>query len=153
MKKFNTSVVTDKDLNFSLNARILNTSNISIGPFASAIIVQSSESFDETRERKIPVMAYARAGDTTKSPLVIISHGHTIRNDEYSAIAQALAEQGYYVVSIQHDLSGDPVSNKNLPIYERRLPSWQCGVQNILFVVNDENSAKSNRISTRNLGE
>lgn len=111
---------------------VLSISNL----YASAITVHSDDLFDEARQRKIPIITYAKAG-SAKSPLVVISHGYTVRNDEYSAIAQTLAEHGYYVVSIQHDMPGDPVSNKDLPIYERRLPLWKRGIENILFVVND----------------
>ena len=37
-------------------------------------------------------------------PVVMISHGYGVKNTEYSFIANSLAEQGYHVISIQHDL-------------------------------------------------
>lgn len=43
-------------------------------------------------------------------PVAILSHGNTVKNTEYSFLANVFAARGYMVVSIQHDLeTDDPV--------------------------------------------
>lgn len=70
-----------------------------------------------------------------KMPVVIINHGYTVKNTEYSFLANALAAQGYFVVSIQHDLKADTNFPKTGTLYEQRKPLWDRGVVNILFVI------------------
>ena len=97
--------------------------------------------FDKTRGRNIPTVIYQ--GKTINKPLiVIISHGYTFKNTEYSFIANALASGGYFVVSIQHDLQSDALSPKRRTLWgrtlwERRKPFWERGVKNILFVITE----------------
>ena len=43
-----------------------------------------------------------------KFPIAIISNGNTVKNTEYSFLANVLAAQGYLVASIQQDLPTDP---------------------------------------------
>jgi len=40
-------------------------------------------------------------------PVAILSHGNTVKNTEYSFLANVFAARGYMVVSIQHDLETD----------------------------------------------
>ena len=40
-------------------------------------------------------------------PVVILSHGNTVKFTEYSFLANVFAARGYMVVSIQHDLETD----------------------------------------------
>ncbi|MBX3487776.1 MAG: alpha/beta hydrolase [Candidatus Paracaedibacteraceae bacterium] len=90
--------------------------------------------FDTNRSRDIPVVTYTDE-KTNKKSVVIINHGYGAKNTEYSFIANILAEHGYFVVSIQHDLETD----KPLPIkgnlFETRKPLWERGVENISFVI------------------
>jgi predicted dienelactone hydrolase len=59
--------------------------------------------YDKTRNRLIPIILYintkaegkANAG-IIKMPVVIINHGYTVKNTEYSFLANALAAQGYF---------------------------------------------------------
>ena len=98
--------------------------------------------YDKTRHRLIPINLYintktqdkATAG-ILKMPVVIINHGYTVKNTEYSFLANALASQGYFVVSIQHDLKTDTTFPKTGNLYEQRKPLWDRGVANILFVI------------------
>lgn len=89
---------------------------------------------DKARGRNVPVVIYQ--GETLNKSVVIISHGYGAKNTEYSFIANALAANGYFVVSIQHDLVTD-VRPKTGTLWERRKPFWERGVQNILFVMNE----------------
>lgn len=91
--------------------------------------------FDKTRGRNVPVVIYQ--GGTINKSVVIISHGYGVENTEYSFIANALAENGYFVVSIQHDLETDKPLPTTGNLFDRRKPLWERGVQNILFVMNE----------------
>src|SRR5690606_17630538 len=54
----------------------------------------------------------------------------------YSYITSYLASQGYFVVSIQHELPGDSLLPLDgIPQVVRR-PNWERGVENIHFVIN-----------------
>jgi pimeloyl-ACP methyl ester carboxylesterase len=95
--------------------------------------------FDKSRNRSVPVELYIsdEANTKVKMPLVIINHGYSVKNTEYSFLANALATGGYFVVSIQHDLESDVPLLRTGNLYERRKPLWERGVQNIMFVLKE----------------
>ena len=71
--------------------------------------------FDAARQRPVAVdlavrRDYAMKADDGfwKLPVAIISNGNTVKNTEYSFLANALAARGYLVASIQQDLPTDP---------------------------------------------
>jgi len=70
-----------------------------------------------------------------KLPVAIISNGNTVKNTEYSFLANVLAARGYLVASIQQDLPTDPplVTKVGMP-YVGRGPIYERGEANILFV-------------------
>ena len=90
---------------------------------------------DNKQTRDIPVAMYfsteshakAVAG-ISKLPVAIINHGYGVKHTEYSFIADAIAAQGYYVLSIQQDLDADPDLPKSGNIYQKRMPFWKRGV-------------------------
>jgi predicted dienelactone hydrolase len=91
--------------------------------------------FDETRKRPVPVAIYTDPTQQVRGPrLAIISHGYGGKNTDYGFIAACLASHGYYVASIQHEIPGDEPLPKTGNPYETRKPSWERGVDNILFV-------------------
>lgn len=102
--------------------------------------------YDKNRKRLIPVNTYvsnesqgkAKAG-ILKLPVVILNHGYTVLNTEYSFLANALAANGYFVVSIQHDLKSDPPSAQTGNVFDRRKPLWERGSANILYVIKELN--------------
>src|ERR1700758_5429632 len=98
--------------------------------------------FDEARQRPVTVdiaerVDYAMKADAGywKLPVAIISNGNTVKNTEYSFLANALAARGYLVASIQQDLPTDPplVTKVGLP-YVGRGPIYERSEANILFV-------------------
>lgn len=91
---------------------------------------------DKVRKRTIPIIIY-EIDKKKKFPVVIINHGYTVRYSEYSFLANALNQQGYNVVSIQHDNSNDPPLTKVGTVFNRRKPMWERGVHNILFVISE----------------
>ena len=108
------------------------------------ISMKTVQLYDKARSRKIPIEIYNQndlsnkiSTESRKQPLAIINHGYGVKNTEYSFIAKNLATQGYYVVSIQHDLKTDPALALTGSIYDQRKPMWERGVANILFVMNE----------------
>jgi hypothetical protein len=71
-------------------------------------------------------------------PVAVLNHGNTVKNTEYSFLANAFAARGYLTVSPQHDLATDPpMVTKPGELYVGRLPQIQRGVANIHFAVDE----------------
>jgi hypothetical protein len=71
-----------------------------------------------------------------KLPVAILNHGNTVKNTEYSFLANIFAARGYLSISPQHDLPTDPpMVTKVGEIYVGRLPQIERGVANIHFAV------------------
>ena len=80
-----------------------------------------------------------------KLPVAIFNHGNTVKNTEYSFLANMMAARGYMVVSIQHDLPTDaPMVTKVGEIFVGRLTQIQRGVANIKFAVHEMRDVESN---------
>jgi len=71
-----------------------------------------------------------------KLPVAIISNGNTVKNTEYSFLANVFAARGYLVASIQQDLPTDPplMTKIGMP-YVGREGVYERSEANILFVV------------------
>jgi hypothetical protein len=107
-----------------------------------AIRHETLDLFDTARARPVAVdiavrRDYEMKADAgyAKLPVAIISNGNTVKNTEYSFLANVLAARGYLVASIQQDLPTDPplVTKVGLP-YVGREPIYERGEANILFV-------------------
>jgi hypothetical protein len=100
---------------------------------------------DKSRNRAVDVDIAVRWDSQLKAdagyvtlPVAIISHGNTVKNTEYSFLANVLATRGYLVASIQHDLPTDePLMTVNGSPFVGRLPVYQRGEQNILFAIGE----------------
>ena len=101
--------------------------------------------FDARRQRPVAVDLAIRRDYEMKAsagyetlPLAIISQGNTVRNTEYSFLANVFAARGYLVASIQHDLPTDaPLVTKEGSLYVGRLTVYERGEANILFALNE----------------
>src|SRR5215211_5496275 len=79
----------------------------------------------------------ANAGMITL-PVAILNHGNTVKNTEYSFLANIFAARGYLAISPQHDLPTDPPMVTQVgELYVGRLPQIQRGVANIHFAVDE----------------
>lgn len=100
------------------------------------------EYFDPARERKIPVALYATKNVMNKKkPVLIFSHGYGRNtpdsNLDYKYLLENLAQDGFFVVSIQHELpTDDLVPLEGKPQIVRR-PNWDRGAENIDFVLKE----------------
>lgn len=99
--------------------------------------------FDSARQRPVAVDVAVRwdyemkANDGFwKLPIAIISNGNTVKNTEYSFLANVFAARGYLVASVQQDLPTDPplMTKVGLP-YVGRIEVYKKGEANILFVL------------------
>src|ERR1700731_2331940 len=99
--------------------------------------------FDIARARPVSVDLAVRRDYEMKAnagfwklPVAIISNGNTVKNTEYSFLANVLAARGYLVASIQQDLPTDPplMTRIGLP-YVGRQEVYERGEANILFVL------------------
>src|SRR6202048_2921002 len=99
--------------------------------------------FDTARQRPVSVDVAVRQDYEMKAdagywklPVAIISNGNTVKNTEYSFLANVLAARGYLVASIQQDLPTDPplMTKVGLPYVGRR-GVYERGEANILFVL------------------
>ena len=99
--------------------------------------------FDTARQRPVAVdlavrWDYEMKADAGywKLPVAIISNGNTVKNTEYSFLANVFAARGYLVASIQQDLPTDPplMTKVGLPYVGRR-GVYEKGEANILFVI------------------
>jgi predicted dienelactone hydrolase len=103
---------------------------------AADVTTETLSLVDTARNRSVPLVIYTDPTQETRAPrLAIISHGYGGKNTDYGFIANYLATHGYYVASIQHEIPGDEPLPKSGNPYETRKPSWERGVQNILFVI------------------
>lgn len=109
----------------------------------NSVSVLAEELFDVSRHRHIPVAYYTNSKKTRSSAqkIVIISHGYGMNRGGdyllYSYLANSLAEDGYYVVSIQHELPTDDLIATEGNIMENRMPHWRRGMENIHFVLTE----------------
>jgi alpha/beta hydrolase family protein len=80
-----------------------------------------------------------------KLPVAILNHGNTVKNTEYSFLANIFAARGYLAISPQHDLPTDPpmVTDTGQP-YVGRLPQIQRGVDNIHFAIGEMKKIQPN---------
>jgi alpha/beta hydrolase fold len=78
-------------------------------------------------------------------PVVIISHGNTVKHTEYSFLANTFAARGYLVGSIQHDIETDePMVTKAGEEYVGRRPQYNRGIFNIMFAIEEMKKAYPN---------
>src|SRR4051812_40213578 len=98
---------------------------------------------DPARQRPVAVDVAVRRDYEMKAddgfwklPVAIISNGNTVKNTEYSFLANVFAARGYLVASIQQDLPTDPplITKVGMP-YVGRQGVYEKGEANILFVL------------------
>lgn len=96
--------------------------------------------WDSIRDREIPIAIYAPSlEDLSKLPIVIMNPGYNSNQPGaylgYSYLTEELCKNGYFVVSIEHDLiTDDTLVLEGFPRVVR-MPSWKKGNDNILAVL------------------
>lgn len=104
--------------------------------------------FDYSRNRSVPVALYLPDTASLKQKLILFSHGYGENkgnsNLAYSYLTNFLAQHGYLVASIQQELPTDDPLPMTGKLREARIPNWENGMQNILFVVKELKSRMPN---------
>lgn len=108
-----------------------------------AIRHQTLSLYDNARQRPVSVDLAVRRDYEVKAneglwklPIAIISNGNTVKNTEYSFLADVLAARGYLVASIQQDNPSDPplMTHVGMRYVGRQGVYMRCEA-NILFVL------------------
>ena len=110
-----------------------------------AIRHQTLNLYDSARQRPVSVDLAVRRDYEVKAnmglwklPIAIISNGNTVKNTEYSFLADVLAARGYLVASIQQDLPTDPPLMTHVGMrYVGRQGIYMRCEANILFVLGE----------------
>lgn len=95
---------------------------------------------DTASQRTIPIAIY-RHGDKAMdgSPVILFSHGYNENKPGtyllYRWLLEPLVKDGHVVVSVQHELVGDPPLEMQGDIRAARRPSWERGVANLAHVL------------------
>lgn len=104
------------------------------------IRIEKFEVFDSIRNRLIPYALYAPKMKCDSIRLVIFSHGYGSNYSKnylnYSYLTKRLARNGFWTLSIQHELNGDSLIPTSGIIQVVRMPFWIRGEANILFILN-----------------
>lgn len=95
---------------------------------------------DTARQRPIQVAIYrAEALHLPEAPLILFSHGWNENKPGtylgYGWLMEMLAEDGAIAVSVQHELPTDPPLPMKGDLQVERAPSWDRGVDNLLYVL------------------
>lgn len=95
---------------------------------------------DSARNRAIPIAIYQPKEESPKTKVIIFNHGYdgnknSKSNQTYEYLTHFLMEKGFYVVSIQHELPGDPLLSMEGDFMKTRMPNWKRGEENILFTI------------------
>jgi hypothetical protein len=119
----------------------------------SGIKHESFTFYDESRDNRPVAVEIAVRRDKEMQanaglytlPVAVLNHGNTVKNTEYSFLANVMAARGYEVISIQHDLPSDPpMVTRAGELYVGRLTQIQRGVANIRFAVAEMRKVQPN---------
>ncbi len=110
--------------------------------------IQNLDLTDAARNRSVPVALYIPETKIRNQQIIIFSHGYGENkggdNLIYSYLNEKLASEGYFVASIQHELSTDSLlPMTGIPQITRRT-NWERGSTNILFVLNELKKSNPN---------
>lgn len=95
---------------------------------------------DTARQRTIPIALYHPADRPLDGlPVILFSHGYNANKPGsyllYRWLLEPLVKDGHAVVSVQHELPGDPPLAMQGDIRTLRRPSWERGVANLEHVL------------------
>lgn len=98
--------------------------------------------YDSARNRVLPIAIYQPLKENSRTNVVIFNHGYdgnknSKSNQTYAYLNRFLSEKGFYVISIQHELSDDPLLAMEGDLMNTRMPNWKRGEENILFTIRE----------------
>ncbi|MBP1615175.1 MAG: alpha/beta hydrolase [Bacteroidetes bacterium] len=108
-----------------------------------AVSLDTLKLYDKARQREIPIAIYKPKTDKKmkKQKIVIFSHGYGQNKGgdylAYSYLTEFLASKGFFIASIQHELPTDSLLPLTGIPQIVRMPFWERGADNILFVIHE----------------
>lgn len=97
--------------------------------------------YDNSRNRSIPVTIYSNNQSTQEKKIVILNHAYGFNKGgdykKYSKLCNFLSKNGYFVISIQHELPTDELLSMEGDLYKTRMSNWLKGELNISFVIKE----------------
>lgn len=95
--------------------------------------------YDQSRDRHIPIEITPPAQDdicteSNKCPVAFLSAGYGVSHTKYSFLSHQLAELGYLVIAIGHELASDPPLSVKGNLFETRSENWKRGSTTLKFV-------------------
>ncbi|MEZ4808673.1 MAG: alpha/beta hydrolase [Flavobacteriales bacterium] len=110
------------------------------GSLHAQVLCDTLTLLDTTRQRSIPIALYRPADKPLDGlPVILFSHGYNANAPGtyllYRWLLEPLAADGRVVVSVQHELPGDPPLAMQGEIRAARMPSWERGVANLEHVL------------------
>jgi pimeloyl-ACP methyl ester carboxylesterase len=112
---------------------------LTIACFRAATSSAHIELYDAPRDRRVPVVVYepAAASCSSRCKVLVFGTGYLAAPSDYSFLLQALANAGYLVVAVQHDLPTDDRMPNTGNIVRDRTPYWERGTESIQFVTRE----------------
>jgi hypothetical protein len=101
--------------------------------------VNAEEVQDESRNRSIPIeISYpsniSNCTVENKCPVAFLSAGYSVAHTKYTFLTNQLAELGYMVVAIRHELPEDPSLSVQGNLFETRSENWIRGARTLGFL-------------------
>ncbi|MCE0761124.1 hypothetical protein LWH94_18265 [Marinobacter sp. G11] len=111
--------------------------------------VSAEEIQDKSRNRSIPVeISYpSNISNCTvekKCPVAFLSAGYGVAHTKYIFLTEQLAELGYMVVAIRHELPEDPALSVEGNLFESRSENWIRGARTLNFLKDELESRYPN---------
>lgn len=111
---------------------------VALSVSANSPIEEELVVYDESRNRHIPILVNApqttSCAHTSPCPVALLSAGYGVSHTRYRFITNTLNQLGYLVVSIGHELKGDPPLGKGANLFHARSPNWQRGAATLDFL-------------------
>jgi predicted TIM-barrel fold metal-dependent hydrolase len=106
----------------------------SVKPVSEAV-----ELFDANRARSIPVQLSFPSRDHAchvqrACRVAFLGAGYGVPHTDYRFISDALAQRGYLVAAVRHQLPSDPALATTGDLVTLRTPMWRRGAENLRFV-------------------
>lgn len=94
---------------------------------------------DKSRNRAIPLEISFPSNGTnctveSKCPVAFLNAGYGIAHTKYTFLTELLAELGYMVVAIRHELPEDPALSVEGNLFESRSENWIRGARTLNFL-------------------
>ncbi len=102
-------------------------------------VANASSLKDEARNRDIP-LEITKPSDSYfcskkfKCPVVFLSPGYGVAHTEYQYLTTYLSQLGYMIISVDHELAGDPPLATEGDLSKARQENWKRGAKTLQYI-------------------